>query len=152
MHPLAEEGYGFWSGTIDAAPGDDYYVLLDGRRRPDPCPRHQPKGLRGPRGSSTPRAFEWTAESPTIAPEELVVYEMHVGCFTDEGTFDAADEHLPALRELGVTAVEVMPVAAFPGQRGWGYDGVYVYAPSTPTAARPGSRASSTPPTPPASR
>jgi maltooligosyltrehalose trehalohydrolase len=75
-------------------------------------------------------AFSWTADVPTIS--DLVVYEMHVGCFTREGTFDAAIEHLPGLAELGVTAVEVMPVAAFPGQRGWGYDGIYIYAPFAP--------------------
>jgi maltooligosyltrehalose trehalohydrolase len=129
---LEPEGYGIYADVIETAPGDDYYVLLDGRRRPDPCSRHQPKGLRGPSRVVDTGAFEWTAESPSIAPAELVVYEMHVGCFTDEGTFDAAREHLPGLRELGVTAVEVMPVAAFPGRRGWGYDGVYVYAPFDP--------------------
>ncbi len=115
---------------IEAAPGDDYYVLLDGKRRPDPCSRFQPKGIRGPSRIVDTAAFEWTAEAPTI--DDLVVYEMHVGCFTAEGTFDAATAHLPALAELGVTAVELMPIAAFPGQRGWGYDGVYIYAPFAP--------------------
>ena len=132
-HPLAEEGYGIYAGVLDAAPGDDYYVILDGRRRPDPCSRHQPTGLRGPsRVVDTAGFADLVAPSPGPGLEDLVVYEMHVGCFTAEGTFDAAREHLPALRALGVTAVEVMPVAAFPGQRGWGYDGVYVYAPFDP--------------------
>jgi maltooligosyltrehalose trehalohydrolase len=107
-------------------------VLLDGKRRPDPCSRFQPRGIRGPSRIVDTGAFEWTAEAPHIAPEDLVVYEMHVGCFTHEGTYDAAIEHLPGLAELGVTAVEVMPVAAFPGQRGWGYDGIYIYAPFAP--------------------
>jgi maltooligosyltrehalose trehalohydrolase len=129
---LEPEGFGIYADVIEAAPGDDYYVLLDGRRRPDPCSRHQPKGLRGPSRIVDTGAFEWTAESPRVALEDLVVYEMHVGCFTQEGTFDAAVEHLAGLRALGVTAVEVMPVAAFPGQRGWGYDGVYIYAPFDP--------------------
>jgi maltooligosyltrehalose trehalohydrolase len=129
---LEPEGFGIYSDVIEAAPGDDYYVILDGRRRPDPCSRHQPKGIRGASRIVDTAAFEWSAEAPALAPEDLVVYEMHVGCFTAEGTFDSAIEHLPALRELGVTAVEVMPVAAFPGQRGWGYDGVYVYAPFDP--------------------
>lgn len=67
-----------------------------------------------------------------MRPEDLVVYEMHVGCFTAKGTFDAAAGHLPALAELGVTAVEVMPIGVFPGERGWGYDGIYIYAPFAP--------------------
>jgi maltooligosyltrehalose trehalohydrolase len=132
-HALAEEGYGIYAGVLDAAPGDDYHVILDGRRRPDPCSRHQPKGIRGAsRVVDTAGFADLVAPPPALAPEDLVVYEMHVGCFTAEGTFDAAREHLPALRELGVTAVEVMPVAAFPGVRGWGYDGVYIYAPFDP--------------------
>lgn len=132
-HALAEEGYGIYAGVLDAAPGDDYYVILDGRRRPDPCSRHQPAGIRGAsRVVDTAGFADLVAPPPKLAPEDLVVYEMHVGCFTAEGTFDAAREHLPALRRLGVTAVEVMPVAAFPGQRGWGYDGVYIYAPFDP--------------------
>ncbi|HVX32746.1 MAG TPA: malto-oligosyltrehalose trehalohydrolase [Solirubrobacterales bacterium] len=130
--PLAEEGYGIWSGTLDASPGQDYYVLLDGRRRPDPCSRFQPHGIRGPSRVVDTGAFEWRAEPPPLAPEDLVVYELHVGCFTAAGTFDAATEHLPGLAALGVTAVELMPVAAFPGARGWGYDGIYIYAPFAP--------------------
>lgn len=129
---LEPAGYGIWSGVLDAAPGDDYWVLLDGRRRPDPCSRHQPKGLRGPSRVVDTGAFEWTAAAPRVAAEDLVVYEMHVGCFTSVGTFDAAHEHLGGLAALGVTAIEVMPVAAFPGERGWGYDGVYIYAPFEP--------------------
>jgi maltooligosyltrehalose trehalohydrolase len=131
-HQLEPVGYGLYAGTVPAEVGDDYYVVLDGRRRPDPCSRHQPKGLRGPSRVVDTTAFEWTAEPPRVVQEELVVYEMHVGCFTAEGTFDAAREHLAGLAELGVTAIEVMPVAAFPGQRGWGYDGVYIYAPFDP--------------------
>lgn len=131
-HQLEEVGYGLYAGAVPAEVGDDYYVVLDGRRRPDPCSRHQPKGLRGPSRVVDTTAFEWTAEAPRVVQQELVVYEMHVGCFTAEGTFDAAREHLAGLAELGVTAIEVMPVAAFPGQRGWGYDGVYIYAPFDP--------------------
>ena len=129
---LEPEGYGIYSDVLEAEPGDDYYVLLDGKRRPDPCSRFQPRGIRGPSRIVDPGAFEWTAVTPSVAPEDLVVYEMHVGCFSAEGTFDAAISYLPGLAELGVTAVEVMPVAAFPGERGWGYDGIYVYAPFAP--------------------
>jgi maltooligosyltrehalose trehalohydrolase len=132
-HPLEPVGFGIYEGRFAAAPGDDYYVLLDGRRRPDPCSRHQPRGLRGPSRVVDTAAFaSKVGAPPKLGPLDLVLYEMHVGCFTAEGTFDAAREQLPALAELGVTAVEVMPVAAFPGERGWGYDGVYIYAPFDP--------------------
>ncbi len=130
--PLEPVGYGFWAATVEAAPGDDYYVVLDGRRRPDPCSRFQPRGIRGPSRVVDTGAFEWSAAPPRVRPEDLVVYELHVGCFTEEGTFDAAREHLPGLADLGVTAIELMPVAAFPGERGWGYDGIYTYAPFAP--------------------
>src|SRR4029077_11889913 len=73
--------------------------------------------------------FAWRAEAPRVTREELVLYELHVGCFSGAGTFDGAIEHLPALRDLGVTAIELMPVATFPGNRGWGYDGLYSFAP-----------------------
>jgi maltooligosyltrehalose trehalohydrolase len=129
---LEPEGYGLYSDVLEAAPGEDYYVLLDGKRRPDPCSRFQPRGLRGPSRVVDVGAFEWTAEAPRVAPEDLVVYEMHVGTFSEEGTFESAIPYLAGLRELGVTAIEVMPVAAFPGERGWGYDGVYIYAPFAP--------------------
>ncbi len=131
-HPLEPVGYGIYAGTLEAHPGEDYDVVLDGRRRPDPCSRFQPRGIRGPSRIVDTGGFEWRAEAPTVRPRDLVVYEMHVGCFTAEGTFDAAIEHLPALAELGITALEVMPVAAFPGERGWGYDGIYIYAPFAP--------------------
>jgi maltooligosyltrehalose trehalohydrolase len=127
---LEPEGYGIYSDVIEAAPGDNYYVVLDGKRRPDPCSRFQPKGIRGPSQVVDTGSFVWNAEPPKV--DDLVVYEMHIGCFTQEGTFDAAIADLPRLAELGVTAVEVMPIAAFPGQRGWGYDGIYIYAPFAP--------------------
>jgi maltooligosyltrehalose trehalohydrolase len=132
--------------VLDAAPGANYHAVLDGKRRPDPCSRFQPRGIRGPSQVVDPGAFEWTAPSPRVAPEDLVIYEMHVGCFSAAGTFDGAIPYLAGLRELGVTAVEVMPVAAFPGERGWGYDGIYIYAPFAAW------RGSSTRPTPPAWR
>src|SRR5207302_9866582 len=74
------------------------------------------------------RRFE-IAPGPAVPLEELVIYELHVGTFSDAGTFDGAIPHLSGLRDLGVTAIEVMPVATFPGNRGWGYDGVYTYSP-----------------------
>jgi maltooligosyltrehalose trehalohydrolase len=130
-HAMESEGHGTWSATVQAAAGDDYaYVLEDGGARvPDPHTRLQPEGLRGPSRVVDPAAWEWHDQGwPGVALEDLVVYELHVGTFTDEGTFDAVIPHLAGLAELGVTAIELMPVADFPGRRGWGYDGVYFWA------------------------
>jgi maltooligosyltrehalose trehalohydrolase len=128
-HALAPGGDGFHAGTIAAAAGDDYLFVLDGvRAYPDPCSRCQPAGVRGASRVVDTRGFE-IEPGPELALDELVLYELHVGTFTAVGTFEAAIPHLRELRELGVTAIELMPVATFPGNRGWGYDGVYVYAP-----------------------
>jgi maltooligosyltrehalose trehalohydrolase len=128
-HALADEGFGVRSATIAAQVGDDYELVLDGAAWPDPCSRWQPAGLRGPSRVLDAGAFAWTDGGWTgVRVEDLVVYELHIGTFTADGTFDAAIEHLPALADLGVTAVEVMPIAEFPGARGWGYDGVYLSA------------------------
>jgi maltooligosyltrehalose trehalohydrolase len=126
-HPLAPVGFDIYEGVIDAEP--DYEFVLDGRAYPDPCSRWQPHGLRGPSRLVDPRTFEWTDDgfrAPTLA--DTVLYELHVGTFSPEGTFDGAIPHLEALADLGVTTLEVMPVAEFPGTRGWGYDGVYLNA------------------------
>ncbi len=129
-HALEPEGFGVWSATLPAAHGDPYrYVLGEAEPLPDPASRWQPEGLRGPSAVVDPGTFTWTDGTWSgVAPEQLVVYELHVGTFTPEGTFDAATVHLPELAELGVTAVELMPVAEFPGRHGWGYDGVYLSA------------------------
>jgi maltooligosyltrehalose trehalohydrolase len=128
-HDLADAGEGVFAGEVAAAPGDDYLFVLDeDRALPDPCSRSQPEGLRGPSRVVDTGAFR-IAPGPALALEEIVLYELHVGTFTGEGTFEAAIAGLPRLRELGVTAIELMPVATFPGDRGWGYDGVYAYAP-----------------------
>ena len=128
-HELAAAGEGVYAAEVAAEPGDDYLFVLDGERAlPDPCSRHQPEGIRGPSRIVDTSRFE-IEPGPDLPLEELVLYELHVGTFTPEGTFAAAIPQLPRLRELGVTAVELMPVATFPGERGWGYDGVYVYAP-----------------------
>ncbi|HYM58585.1 MAG TPA: malto-oligosyltrehalose trehalohydrolase [Solirubrobacteraceae bacterium] len=128
-HELTEAGYGIWEAELPVGPGADYAYLLDGVELPDPCSRWQPAGLRGPSRVLDVAAFEWTDEG-FQAPQlrDLVVYELHVGTFTADGTFEAAIPHLRGLRELGVTAVELMPVAEFPGAHGWGYDGVYLSA------------------------
>lgn len=128
-HAMEDEGLGVWAATVPARAGDDYWYVVEGRRLPDPCSRRQPEGLRGPSRVVDPAAWAWHDQGWDGTPlEELVVYELHVGAFTEEGTFDAVIPHLAELAELGVTTIELMPVADFPGRRGWGYDGVYLWA------------------------
>ncbi len=129
--PLTPERRGYFAAVVDDVPaGALYRYRLDGQReRPDPASRYQPEGPHGPSAVVDPRAFRWTDHAWRGVPQpELVFYELHVGTFTAEGTFDAIIPHLPALRELGVTALELMPVAQFPGARNWGYDGVLPFA------------------------
>jgi maltooligosyltrehalose trehalohydrolase len=127
--PMEREDRGVWRVRVDGvAAGDDYLLVLDGEReRPDPRSRFQPHGVHGPSRlvdlGPPPDPFATPA-----ALKDLVFYELHCGTFTPEGTFDAAIGRLGHLAALGVNAVEVMPVAAFPGSRGWGYDGVDLYA------------------------
>jgi maltooligosyltrehalose trehalohydrolase len=122
---LVDQGDGIHEVVASVSAGDDYFFLVDGRRLPDPCSRWQPNGLRGPSRVAAP-----ASAPPFVGPslDELALYELHVGTFSDEGTFDAAIPYLGSLAELGITAIELMPVAEFPGARGWGYDGVYVSA------------------------
>ncbi len=129
-HALAPEEHGIWVARVDAAVGEDYAFVLDGGPElPDPASRFQPYGLRGRSRIVDTTAFAWSDDGwAGVATDDLVVYELHVGTFTPAGTFDAAIADLPRLRALGVTAIEVMPIAEFPGVRGWGYDGVYISA------------------------
>ena len=128
-HELEPEGLGVWSGAPPWQAGDDYWVVLDGRRLPDPCSRSQPTGLRGPSRLVDPAAWTWTDRRWKGVPvQDLVLLELHVGTFTPEGTFDAAIADLERLRETGITGIELLPIAAFPGERGWGYDGVYPWS------------------------
>jgi maltooligosyltrehalose trehalohydrolase len=128
-HALADAGFGVHEAELEAPAGARYRFVVGDTPLPDPCSRWQPDGLRGPSAVVDPGEFAWT-DGPWQPPSlhDLVLYELHVGTFTAEGTFDAAIEHLPGLRELGVTAIEVMPIAEFPGRHGWGYDGVYLSA------------------------
>jgi maltooligosyltrehalose trehalohydrolase len=130
---LEPAGDGIWTGEVaGVGPGTRYRFRLDeGPSWPDPASRFQPEGVHGPSEVIDPDTFPWRDGGWTgLAPDELVVYELHVGTFTREGTFAAAAERLPWLRDLGVTAVELMPVADFPGARNWGYDGVSLFAPA----------------------
>ncbi|KPH07242.1 malto-oligosyltrehalose trehalohydrolase (plasmid) [Rhizobium acidisoli] len=107
------------------------FVLPDGLEIPDPASRFQPQDVHGP-SEVVDLSYRWKTSDWTGRPwEEMVVYEMHIGCFTPEGTFEAAIERLDHLRELGVTALQIMPVSEFPGRYSWGYDGVLPYAPDS---------------------
>ncbi len=121
---------GFFSAAVEGAgPGTRYKFRLNGGDEfPDPASQFQPEGVHGP-SEIVSAAFAWQDSAWTGMPlADYLFYELHIGTFTAEGTFDAAIGHLDYLRELGVTAVELMPVAQFPGSRNWGYDGVYPFA------------------------
>src|SRR6266481_2806342 len=123
-------GDGYFHAVVeDVAAGALYrYRLNDEKERPDPASRYQPEGVHGPSQVVNNR-FSWNdSEWCGLPLEKYVLYELHVGTFTPQGTFDAIIPRLPALNNLGVTAVELMPVAQFPGNRNWGYDAVYPYA------------------------
>jgi maltooligosyltrehalose trehalohydrolase len=137
--PLETEGNGYYSATTDTAgPGDRYFYRLDEEKeRPDPASRFQPEGVHGPSQIVDSR-FSWEDVTWSGIPlRDYVIYEVHVGTFTPEGTFESIIPHLDDLKDLGITAIELMPVAQFPelmpvaqfpGSRNWGYDGVYPFA------------------------
>src|SRR6185503_9952696 len=126
------EADGYYSALVpDAGAGTRYRYVLDGDALADPASRFQPEGPFGPSEVADPTRFSWKQPSPRGA--ELagqVLYEMHPGTFTPEGTWRSAVERLPLLADTGVTTIEVMPVSDFPGRFGWGYDGVFPYAPA----------------------
>ena len=129
MAPLAE---GYHRAALDGldASSEYFYQLDGGRDLPDPASRFQPHGVHGPSRIFDTKAFNWTDHNwKGIELERAIFYELHVGTYTPQGTFDALVRHLPELAALGVTTIELMPVAQFPGSRNWGYDGVYLYAP-----------------------
>jgi maltooligosyltrehalose trehalohydrolase len=132
-HPLAASGRGLRETWVrGAAAGDHYTYRLDGEGPyPDPASRFQPEGVHGPSRIVDPGAFTWhdSAWRPRPA-RDLVIYELHVGTFTPEGTFAGVEQRLPYVRDLGITAIELMPVADFAGSRNWGYDGVALFAPA----------------------
>jgi maltooligosyltrehalose trehalohydrolase len=131
--PLASEGDGYFSGELsDVRAGSRYQLQLDDEERlyPDPASRFQPEGPHGPSEVIDP-GFRWSDDEwPGLSLRGQVLYELHVGTFTREGTYEAAARELEALRDLGVTCLELMPVAEFAGAWGWGYDGVDLFAPS----------------------
>ena len=134
---------GYFSATVpDVRAGQRYWFRLEQGLRPDPVSRFQPDGPFGPSMVVDPHAFTWTTSGWGGAQprHRQVVYEMHIGTFTTGGTWASARERLPHLASLGITTLEVMPIAEFDGRFGWGYDGVFLFAPfhhyGTPDDAR----------------
>ncbi len=128
-----ERGY-FEAAVPGVSAGARYVYVLDGeKQRPDPASRYQPDGVHEPSAVVDPDAFRWTDQNWTGLPlNRYISYELHTGTFTQAGTFEAINPHLDYLKEeVGVTAIELMPVAQFPGRRNWGYDGVYPFAPQS---------------------
>lgn len=131
LFPMTREGEDFEVHIPAAQPGQTYALVLDdAKERPDPVSRSQPHGVHGKSQIADPGAFRWSDRDwKGIELEKYIVYELHVGTFTAEGTFEGAISRIPYLKQLGVTAIELMPVAEFPGPRNWGYDGVDFFAP-----------------------
>lgn len=130
---LERDGRGYFSGLArHASPGMTYRYRLDGEKDyPDPCSRYQPEGPHGPSQIVNPSAYRWRDHDwPGVHIAGQVIYELHLGAFTEKGTFDAAIPELDALKRLGVTLLEIMPIAEFSGRWNWGYDGVCLFAPS----------------------
>jgi len=130
--PLQQEQNGYFCGKITGVTAGDHYLYLidSGPGRPDPVSRFQPDGVHGASQIVDPRSFTWhDRQWQGVRQEEYVIYELHVGTFSREGSFDGVIPFFDYLVNLGVTAVEIMPVAQCPGRRNWGYDGVYLFAP-----------------------
>lgn len=131
---MRKVGLGIFDFSLDLPPDsttdlDYFYELENGRLLPDPCSRWQPAGVHGPSRVYDPQRFVWTDDGWKGIPlSDYVIYELHIGTFTSEGTFEGAIQKLPHLCSLGITAVELMPVMEFPGERNWGYDVACPYA------------------------
>lgn len=130
--PMTPDGAGHHDAFVEGlGAGARYRIALDGQAFPDPASRFQPDGVHGASQVVDPTAFRWRATDFRGVPiERAVIYEVHVGTFTPEGTFAALEARLPALADLGVTILELMPLADFPGRRNWGYDGAALFAPA----------------------
>jgi maltooligosyltrehalose trehalohydrolase len=134
FHSLEAEEGGYFSGTANAGADARYRFCVNNNFYPDPASRFQPDGPHGSSCIVDPTGFKWT-DSQWHGPAATglkgqVIYEMHVGTFTKEGTWRAASQQLEELARIGITVIEMMPVADFPGKFGWGYDGVDLFAPS----------------------
>jgi len=128
---LEKEEYGYWSiQNKEITSGDKYFFVLDRKKKfPDPASLSQPEGVHGPSEAVDLNDYSWDDYNwKGISPEELIIYELHVGTYTPEGTFKGIIKKLDYLKQLGISAIEIMPVAQFPGSRNWGYYGVYLFA------------------------
>ena len=133
IHRMDRTSGGWWQKDVpNAGPGTDYAFVIDGNESsiPDPRSAWQPHGVHRPSRLLDHQSFHWTDAQWQPPPlPSAIIYELNIGTFTPEGTFDAAQARLAYLKDLGITHVELMPVNAFPGERGWGYDGVDLFAP-----------------------
>jgi len=131
--PMTRIGEGWHEATEKARPGAHYRYRIDGKHEvPDPASRFQPRDVEGPSEVIDPLAFDWHDEGWRGRPwKEAVIYELHVGTFSSQGSFGGVMSKLPYLKDLGVTAIELMPLSDFAGGRNWGYDGVLPYAPDS---------------------
>lgn len=131
-YPLSQDTLGYWTSFAleNIKPGDRYQFRVNGQTtRPDPASLSQPDGVHAASSVVNLHHIEWTDSSwKGIALKDMIIYELHVGTFTQEGTFEAIIGKLDYLKDLGINTLELMPVAQFPGERNWGYDGVYPYA------------------------
>ncbi len=129
--PLKKDQRGYWKTVAeDIFPTSSYFYCLDGKKdRPDPASHFQPQGVHGASQVIDHNSFQWEDRLwKGIKLSEMIIYELHVGTFTHEGIFDAIIPRLEEIRDIGINAIEIMPVSQFPGERNWGYDGVYLFA------------------------
>ncbi|QNI32323.1 malto-oligosyltrehalose trehalohydrolase [Alloacidobacterium dinghuense] len=133
VHNMEKAAGGWWQADVGgASAGTDYAFVIGGNEPaiPDPRSAWQPRGVHGPSRIVDHASFAWSDDSWQPVPlSSAIIYELHIGTFTPKGTFDVAQRHLPYLKDLGITHVELMPVNAFPGKHGWGYDSVDLFAP-----------------------
>lgn len=128
--PLICGEFGYWHAETQVLnPGDLYYFVLDGKKQlPDPASLSQPQDMHGPSQALDLDSFAWENKNwNNLSLQKYIIYEIHLGTFTPEGTFFAVEQKLDYLLGLGITAIEIMPVAQFPGRRNWGYDGVFPF-------------------------
>lgn len=128
--PLEKKEFGYWEGEVSGIiHGALYKFVIDDKQFPDPASLSQPEGVHGSSAMINLNSFIWTDNQwKGIAPEDLIVYELHTGTFSSSGTFDGIRDKIGYFKDLGITAIEIMPVAQFPGSRNWGYDGVFPFA------------------------
>jgi len=130
--PMEIDAGGYWTAKVEGGLAPDslyFYQLGDGLQRPDPASHFQPEGVHGPSQIIDHNSFVWDDSSwKSLELSKMIMYEVHTGTFTPKGTFDAIISRLDDLKDTGINALELMPVAQFPGERNWGYDGVYLFS------------------------